>query len=426
MADHPGPEQHTAPGAHYAGWAIAAHALVRIASSADGVLVGLYLATLSSRFGIIRVGLVGSLGAASYGAELLASVPLGLAADTFSAGAVMVAGALAAAVGVQLFAMAVSRPLFFLSQLLQGIGVAGVTPPLLKFLAQATAGQPARRARAMSLFELSLLSGLALGGLVATQLWVRLRLGAFSAVALLDVGCVLLLGLTAARVPRQGIGRGLQGLREALADPIVRRLAPAWICVNAIIGLWLGPTLTFLLTRQPHGGQYLDGVFAAAPTKVGYLLLVYTAVFGLGVTLWSVALPRIRLLSALRLSLTVMFAVCGALFTVNHSAHWASAARIALLGLTALMVMVESGFTPAALSLLAQSLEPVGAKGAAMGIYSLLLGIGALLGSLAAGALGAAWQIDGLLLGTVLLAALALVLLRPLAMTPGSTVTPRP
>jgi MFS family permease len=413
-----------AQAAPHTGWAIAAHALVRIASSAEGVLVGLYLASLGGQFGTVQAGLAGSLGAASYGAELLASVPLGLAADAFSVRLLMVFGALVAAIGVQLFPVTVSRPLFFLSQLLQGIGVAGVTPPLLKFLTQKTAGRPARRARVMSLFELSMLAGLALGGLVAAELWAHIRAGAFTAVASLNVACALLIAITVGRVPKQGRRRVLPGLREALSDPVVRGLAPAWTCVNAIIGLWLGPTLTFLLTHRPRAGQYLDGLFATAPSKMGYLMLAYTAVFAVGVTLWSMVLPRIRLLVALRISLAVMFAVCAALFAVNHSEHWGAAGRAGLLGITALLIMVESGFTPAALSLLARSLEPVSGKGAAMGIYSFLLGLGAAIGSLMAGALGAAWQVDGLLLGTVLLATLALVLLRAVGRGASALATP--
>ena len=46
-----------------------------------------------------------------------------------------------------------------------------------------------------------------------------------------------------------------------------------------------------------------------------------------------------------------------------------------------------------------------------MGIYSVLLSVGAIGGSLLAGALGKNWSVDGLLLGTVSLAALALILL---------------
>jgi MFS family permease len=73
--------------------------------------------------------------------------------------------------------------------------------------------------------------------------------------------------------------------------------------------------------------------------------------------------------------------------------------------------MVESGFTPAALAWLAQSLGFGTGKGAAMGIYSVLLSLGAIGGSLIAGALGKLLSVDGLLLGTVGLAVCALLLL---------------
>jgi MFS family permease len=207
--------------------AIFAHALLRVASSADGVIVGLYLAALNREYGRIHAGLVGTLGAAAYGAELMASVPLGLAADAFSVRGLMAAGALVSALGTQLFAVAVSTPVFFLSRLLQGVGIAGVTPPLLKFLAQSTAHEPVRRARVMSFFELSMLAGLALGGVLGTQFWAALNAGAFSAVALLIVVCAVLLFLGAPRGSDPATtGATLQGLREVLSSRFVRRLAP--------------------------------------------------------------------------------------------------------------------------------------------------------------------------------------------------------
>jgi MFS family permease len=410
--DNPRPPQHAEQTDSSTGGAIGAHALVRIASSAEAVLVGLYLAHLGRHYANVPTGLVGSLGAASYAAELLASVPLGIAADIFSVRAVMVAGALTFALAVQLFSLTMSRPLFFASQLLHGIGVAGMTPPLLKYLAQATRGQPTRSARAMSWFELSMLAGLALGGLLGAQLWLHMQGAAFTAVALLGVACALLLRFTVGRMPKQAEAGALGNLSEAMGDPMVRALAPAWLCVNAIIGLWLGPTLVFLLTERPRGGQFLDGLFSATPGEIGYLMLTYAVVFAVGVIAWSRILPRIRLMTALWTSLPAMFAVCLGLFAINHSARWAGALRWSLIAFTALMVMVESGFTPAALSLLARSLEPLRSKGAAMGIYSLLLGLGAMTGSFMAGALGAVWQVDGLLLGTVVLSGLALLLLR--------------
>lgn len=73
--------------------------------------------------------------------------------------------------------------------------------------------------------------------------------------------------------------------------------------------------------------------------------------------------------------------------------------------------MVESGFTPAALTLLAGAVGGHGERGAAMGIYSVLLSVGAIAGSLAAAALGGRFTVDGLIYGTLGMAAVAMLLL---------------
>jgi predicted MFS family arabinose efflux permease len=80
-------------------------------------------------------------------------------------------------------------------------------------------------------------------------------------------------------------------------------------------------------------------------------------------------------------------------------------------GITAIVIMIESGFTPAALAWLAGTLPIESGRGAAMGIYSVLLSIGAIVGSLLAGLLGERYSIDGLLYGTVLMAVAALFFL---------------
>lgn len=394
------------------GSAIFAHALLRIASSADAVLVGLFLALLSRKDRGIEVSLAGLLGATAYGAELVASVPLGLAADLFPARSFMPLGALTSALGTRLFAVTVSTPIFFASRALQGLGVAAVTPPLLGLLAHSSERQPRQRARVMSFFELSLLAGVALGGVVGSQLWGRLHARAFGAVALLDVACAALLFIAVRRPPRPAVSQALPALRAILRHPFVRRLAPSWICVNVIVGLWLGPTLTFLLTERPRSDQYLDGLFSQAPVQVGWVFLGYAAVFAAGVLIWGRVLPRLRPLAALRIALYAMLGASLALYAINHTGEWGGVPRAALLVPFALLVMIESGFTPAALSLLARSLEGVSAKGAAMGIYSMLLGLGAIAGSLLAAALGTAWQVDGLILGTVIVAVVSLLSLK--------------
>lgn len=400
-----------APATERLGLAVLAHAVLRIAASADGTLVGLYLAALAQAHAGFGVGLAGLLAATAYAAELVGSLPLGLAADFVPVGVLMAAGAVASALGTGAFAIVASIPLFFVSRLVQGMGLAAVTPPLLVALVSAPRPVPSRRARLMGLFELSMLAGLALGGVVGSQLWIRVRVMGFGLLAMLALACAVIFPLAAMHRRPQATPHALHGLRQALENPVVRRLAPVWLCVNAIVGLWLGPTLIFLLTQQNRGAQFLVGRFAATPAHVGWLLLGYTAVFASGVMLWSLVLAPGRLLGSLRTSLYAMLAVCAALFALNHSGHWSAAGRAVLLVITALLVMVESGFTPAALTWLAYALGPIASKGAAMGVYSVLLGIGAIIGSLLAAALGTVGQIDGLLLGTVGLALLALMLL---------------
>jgi predicted MFS family arabinose efflux permease len=175
--------------------------------------------------------------------------------------------------------------------------------------------------------------------------------------------------------------------------------------VNTIIGLWLGPTLIFLLTHTPQSSQFLDGVFVSHPERVGWVLLGYSLIFGIGVTAWSFVLPRISLQRALRITLTAMLIVCGEFFLLNHTGS--EKGRWIIGGITAVSIMVESGFTPAALSLLAGAIGAQAGRGAAMGIYSVLLSIGAIAGSLIAAAMGAKFAVDGLIYGTLAMAILA-------------------
>jgi MFS family permease len=390
---------------------ILAHAILRVASSASGVLIGIYLADLSRHDFHVDASLLGALGAVSFAAELVASIPFGIASDAISPRWLMVAGATTGALAVQLFALSSHVDVFFLSRALEGVGVAAVTPPLLGYLAESTSHDSVLRARVMSFFEISLLAGLALGGLVGSQFWRRFTVHAFSLVALAYLGCALLLLVGAKGSRSHGSRAAFQGLVRAMEDPSVQSLAPVWLCVNAVVGLWLGPTLPFLFTHRPASSQYLDGIFADNPTQVGWLLLGYSIVFGTGVFGWSFLLPRMRLHAALRLTLAAMLPVCLGLFAINHSGHTTPSGRWFLIAATALLIMVESGFTPAALAWLAQSLGAASGKGAAMGIYSVLLSLGAIGGSLLAGILGKIFLVDGLLLGTVALAICALLLL---------------
>src|SRR3989442_12586230 len=74
--------------------ALLGNAFMRIAGGASGVLVGLYLADLANRSAQVDAALVGTLGAISFGAELLFAVPTGMLSDAIAPRALMTGGAL--------------------------------------------------------------------------------------------------------------------------------------------------------------------------------------------------------------------------------------------------------------------------------------------------------------------------------------------
>jgi MFS family permease len=390
---------------------IASNGVLRVAGGASSVLVGVYLAVLASQGMNVGAGLAGTLAAISFGAELLGAVPLGLLSDVMPVRTVMTGGALLAAVATVVFGMTHNVGVFVLSRALEGVAAAAGVPSLLAYLTDVTATDAALRARAMSYFELSLLAGLALGGIVAGQLWAALRTGAFTALALMYVVAAVLFSVGSIGGQRHHPAELWGGLIRSLAMPQLRRLAPVWACMNAILGLWLGPTLYFLLTHRSDGSQLLAGLFVDNPSGLGWLLFAYTLVFGAGVVIWSRVLPRMDVGRALRISLVAMLAVTIGLLLLNHMNGYPAPERWLLIAAIAALIMVESGFTPAALSLLAGAVGSGRGRGAAMGIYSFLLSLGALVGSVIAAVAGRWLVIDGLTLATLGLAVVALGLL---------------
>ena len=144
------------------------------------------------------------------------------------------------------------------------------------------------------------------------------------------------------------------------------------------------------------------------------MFLGYALVFAIGVTIWSFFLDRVDRKTVLVAGLTATLVVCAGLYVLNHTPALGNAPRLGLLVFLAAAVMVESGFTPGALALLADIVGGATGRGATMGIYSALLGVGALRGALIGSVLGAAFGVDGLIHGTVALVVVALVTIRNL------------
>ena len=86
--------------------------------------------------------------------------------------------------------------------------------------------------------------GLALGGLVGGILWDSVGTIAFSLVAGLYLIAAVLFywGASPKHVPSLSVvveAIRPHHFRQVLADRRLRRLAPAWMAINAVVGLWL-------------------------------------------------------------------------------------------------------------------------------------------------------------------------------------------
>ena len=157
------------------------------------MLVGVFIADLAKRGQSVGAGLVGTLAAISFGVELLAAVPLGMLSDVVPARTLMTAGALLAGIATWLFGLTRNANVFVVSRGLEGLAAAAIVPALLAHLTDETAVDARQRAKAMSYFELSLLAGLALGGVVGARLWTAFHASAFTALALLYGAAAFLL-----------------------------------------------------------------------------------------------------------------------------------------------------------------------------------------------------------------------------------------
>jgi MFS family permease len=379
--------------------------LLRVAASAGGALIGFYLAALAVQGQAVDSRLVGALGVVVSIAEVAAALPIGVLTDRWSPRALLVLGSLLGAAATQLFGMSGAIGVFYLARVLQGIATAAGGPALLAYLSDITRASGATRGRVMSLYELSLLVGLALGGLVGGTLWDGFAQLAFSLLALVYLIAAGLF-FWGAEQPTAGAAshHPLAGLRRALADPLLRRLAPVWLAMNAIIGMWL-THIGFQLSGLPAAGQFLVGRFTAS--QVGYILLGYALVFAAGVTAWGFLLARIPRVRALRITILGMLLACVWLYLLNVSDGWLPWARWGVVALLIASVLVESGFTPAGLTYLADVAGQGDGRGAAMGIYTLLLGLGSALGAGLGGWLAQSLALNGIIFGTVGLALLA-------------------
>jgi MFS family permease len=394
-----------------------------------GVMIQFYFEHINQNVYPISNTESGLIIAAFFAAELLGAPAFGAWSDRYGRKLFIVLGPLFGVLAVQITALTTVIWILIFTRLLEGLSTASNAPATLGFISAATSRSPSLRGRVVGFFELATVGGLAaglwLGGLL-WQTWGQPLVAGFlhlTAPAFAIDGLVYLLSLVILA----------WGLRETEMDVAVRRVAisgsqavqqtwkrywqlatsgrvwqfvPAWLAVNAVLGVWLNHVARQLTRSRDFADQLLTGGFAAG--AVGSLFAVLAIVFALGILAWGMVLGRLRKTSVMLIGAAGLLAATGSLFLLNHLPSLSSSLVLPLAGLFALGLLVMSGFTPAALAYLADITEDyAGDRGAIMGLYSVFLSIGQFVGS-ALGGPFADWRgIDGIVGVTCLLALFA-------------------
>lgn len=397
---------------------IIAQLLVRTGSAAVVFVVGSYVVSLAHHGVPIGSLVLGVLAALSSLAELVVAPAAGAASDRHGRRVFLLAAPLLAAMGVLLTpgaSVVSTAPSLVLivaviatARLIDGAGVAVSVPATLSIIADATDGDRLRRGRLAALYELSSTGGITLGAVIGPLLYALAGLWSFALLAVLYVAAAGALALFVRRDtdPTAASGRVRSRVHlRALTAPRVLAFLPAWIAVNAVLGVWITAQITFVLAGPRHmAGQRFPGALAGHETWLSAILGGYVLVFALCTVAWAFLAGRLRTVPAMAVTVSGSIVASAGLMLANHGLAVVAAAPIVIVG-----VFLESGFTPAALTHLADvSADAIGDRGLVMGVYSVVLSAGTLLGTLLGGVFAAWLSFDGLAWITVILAILAL------------------
>jgi len=405
---------------------------LRFSTGLTGAMLLYYLAELPAFGGVEVSGTVaGVMTAAYFGAELILSPAFGVLSDRVGAHRIMQVGPVLGAVAVIVTAATTDLWLLGGTRWLEGMAAAASIPSILGYIAITTSGDAGLRGRTVARFEAATIAGLGVGAVVAGPMFDILGRGAFLANALVYVASFAIYRygvrpvgtdaaaaeaaeeqpISSAEVRPSGFDLGRYA--RLLATSRVWLLAPTWIALNAIIGAWTTQSV-FQLVREPDSrfaDQMLMGRYEPSQVSIG--LAVALVVFFAGIFVWGNLFRRYRRTTIMAVGVIGGLVMVGAIWGVNHSTDWPGVARIGLVVVALAGLFVLAGATPAALGMLADISETHPAdRGAIMGLYSVFLGLGQIVGSVVSGTAADWLGIDGLLLASVALLVVALVPLR--------------
>jgi predicted MFS family arabinose efflux permease len=285
---------------------------------------------------------------------------------------------------------------------------------VLGFLAAVTSGDEALRGRASARFEAATIAGLAIGFAAAGPVWVVLGPAGFLANAFVYLLALALYRYTVPAAtdidPPRRRPMVWARYRRILARPRIWLLAPTWIALNAALGLYTSQTL-FQLIRTPDPrfvNQALVG--GLSPLSVTLAFVLGGLVFFGGLWYWGGRFAALRRTTIIFYGLGGGAVLVVAALLLNHTGDASLLLRgMFLLGVGAGIFLI-AGATPAALGLLADTSEAFPRdRGAIMGLYSVFLALGQIIGAFVGAAAAEAWAFDGILIATLVLLGIALL-----------------
>jgi MFS family permease len=410
---------------------------LRFSTGLTGAMLIYYLADLDKYHGLLDevlglgpgqvVGPIafGVITALFYVAELTFSPIFGVLSDRIGHHRVMQFGPVFGILAAAATWATTNLPIVGATRVLEGSATASSVPSILGYIAAATAEDEGLRGKAVARFEAATLAGLLSGFVVAGLLFPLLGPTAFLVNGLLyGVSLAIYRFGVDERLDRPPRGEAITGEAitttrsptglghywKILTGTHVWLLAPTWIAINAVLGLYTTQTLFQLVrARDPRfPGQLLMGGFESVQISIG--LAVGGALFFAGLIYWGNRFKTIRRTTIILYGLGGGALIAIGAIAVNHSADVPELLRLALAIPIVLGVFVLAGATPAAIGLLADVTEAYPKdRGAIMGLYSVFLGVGQITGSLIAGFAASGFGLDGVFSASVVLLAAAIV-----------------
>ena len=397
--------------------------VLRVSTAITGGLL-LFLVAELTRGNGTGPSVLALLSGGFYTTELTGAIVFGVLADRYGRKVIMLLGPVFGGIAVFMTGLTTHIPVLFITRLLEGGSTAASIPSTLGFIAAETADDEKLRGRVVSLFEFVSLGGmLAVGPALAGILWDRLGRPAFFLNCVFYVAALCLYAYGVHEVPRErqeGISaptavreKGTSGVTRYLRMATNRKVllfAPTWLAINAILGLWALQAPLLLTGNKNDPSQFL--MRGITDTSIGLGTAALAVVFGAGLLFWGLVYSRFRRTTMIMLGVGAFVAMTFDVLAINHLGGTSTTLLIALGGVGVVALFVMSGATPAALGLLADVSEGFEEdRSAIMGLYSVFLGIGQVLGALLGG-LASTWKgIDGLIVATAALLAVGIIAL---------------